>query len=548
MPRFLLSFLLLLVPLSARAEVLFKNFSEVAVVGEVAPEAQAASYALIIANSTYDSEVIPDLPVVENDARAMRKLFEGMGYPAANIKVLENLGRSALEDEVFFFANGLAPEATVVVYYSGHGLTFEGDSQNYIVPVDMQTQVDSSDPTFRSRYFRRKAVPLESAVLDLLKSADPAGVVVFYDACRNAPFAVDPNARKSIGATSSFTPARVEGTAIFYSARRGQESIARLEGDGSDVNLSLYTRVLVSELSANPAIRLRDLHPRLNGRVAAMAMEGTGNRRRQDPSMELELDYSRSERHEFCLASVIRDGRAVCAGTGAVAQPVAQPVVTAPGADAAALEQAFWQDVSRRNTRFHYQQYLQAYPQGRYTTHARAALQTLEAQEQAQAELSDWQAAQGANSVAAYGRFLEAYPDSNLAPLARQYVSALEAEARRRADDDAWADAQAAGSIEGYRAYLAAQPSGRYRSEAAARIEALTPKAPVYPVCYVDDVRPPDAWLSLRTSPTNGATIANMPKGTPMELLGPRSGDWLQVRTQYGQGWVSWKVARWIRC
>lgn len=501
MPRLLLCLLLLLCPFAASAEVLFKNFSEVAVVGEVAPEAQAGSYALIIANSDYRSDGIPDLPVVQNDARAVEALFRGMGYPAANIRVLENLGRSELEDEVFFFANGLAPEATVVVYYSGHGLTFEGDSQNYIVPVDMDPQVDSADPAFRARYFQRKAVPLESAVLDLLKSADPAGVVVFYDACRNAPFAVDPNARKSIGALSSFTPARVEGTAIFYSARRGQESIARLEGDGSDVNLSLYTRVLVSELSANPAIRLRDLHPRLNGRVAAMALEGTGNRRRQDPSMELELDYSRSDRHEFCLASVIRDGRAVCAsGNG-----VAQPVVAMPSAGAGALEEAFWQDVRRRNTAFHFEQYLQAYPEGLHAAEARAALQAMAAEQQAKAELSDWQAAQSANSIAGYEGFLEAHPKSPLAPLARQYVAAL-------------------------------------------RAEVQAPKAPEYPVCHVDDVRPPDAWLSLRTSAVKGTTIANMPKGTRLELLGPRSGDWLQVRTPYGTGWVSWKVARWIRC
>ncbi|MBR9763686.1 MAG: SH3 domain-containing protein [Rhodobacteraceae bacterium] len=546
MLRLLIPLCFCLLPLQAPAQVLFKNFSEVAVRGEVAPAAQARSYALIIANSDYDSEVIADLPVTRNDARAMLSLFRGMGYPEENIRVLENLDRRTLEDEVYSFAQGLAEQATVVVYYSGHGLTFDGDSQNYIVPVDMQTDISASDSRARGVFFKRRAFGLEKDILDILKIFDPAGIVVFYDACRNAPFDIDPNARKSVGAEASFVPARVDGTAIFYSARRGQESIARLDSDGADVNLSLYTRVLVSELSANPAIRLRDLHPRLNGQVAALAMEGTGNRLRQDPSMELELDYSRSPRHEFCLASVMRGGEAVCAGPEVTAAPAAAPAPqpAAQAVDAAALELAFWQDVTRRNTRFHYEQYLAAYPGGTYATEAAQAIAQLETRERAEAEMADWQQAQAANSAEGYQRFLAAHPDSAFREMAEQMLGTLRA---TEADEAAWSDAQAQGTAEAFRRYLATQPSGRYRAEADRRLAALSPQ---YPVCHVDDVRPPDAWLTLRSQPGGkaGANLANMPSGTAMELLGPRSGDWLQVRTAYGTGWVSWQVQRWIRC
>ncbi|MGI3165848.1 caspase family protein [Pseudooceanicola sp. 200-1SW] len=544
MLRLLTALCLGLLAAPALAQPLMKNFAEVAVRGEVAPEASANSYALIIANSAYDAEAISDLAVTANDARAMQRLFLGMGYPQGNVALLENLDRDRLEEEVLLFAGRLRPDATVVVYYSGHGLTFEGDPQNYLVPVDMDPNVGTTAVALRQQIFKRRALPLESAVLDILKSVDPAGIVVFYDACRNAPFAVDPDARKSVGGADSFVPARVDGTAIFYSAKRGQESIARLASDGDEVNLSLYTRVLVSELSANPAIRLRDLHPLLNGRVAALAREGTNGSRSQDPSMEQELDYSRAPRREFCLASVLRGGEAVCTG------PEAQPVASAPAAAPAPVvipdvEGAFWAEMRARHTPFHYRQYLQSYPQGAHAAEARTLIAQLEAEAASAAMLGDWQVVQQIDSIDAYRDFAARYPGTAEARLAAQFITLREAELSRAADASAWDAAQRIGTAEAYRDYLGAYPQGSFRAAAQQRIEALTPR---YRVCYVDDVRPPDAWLSLRTAPTRGQTIANMPSGTAMEMLGPVQGDWHQVRTQYGTGWVSWKVARWIRC
>ncbi|MBY5972255.1 caspase family protein [Ferrimonas balearica] len=540
MLRLFFVYLLMALATPALAQPLMKNFAEVTVRGEVAPEASANSYALIIANSAYHDEAISDLAVTANDARAMEKLFLGMGYPAGNVALLENLDRDRLEEEVLLFAGRLRPDATVVVYYSGHGLTFEGDPQNYLVPVDMDPNVGTTAIALRQQIFKRRALPLESAVLDILKSVDPAGIVVFYDACRNAPFAVDPNARKSVGGGDSFVPARVDGTAIFYSAKRGQESIAKLAGDGDEVNLSLYTRVLVSELSANPAIRLRDLHPVLNGRVAALAREGTNGSRSQDPSMEQELDYSRAPRREFCLASVLRGGEAVC--TGPQAQPAAQ--VTAPAA-MPDVEAAFWAEMRARHTAFHYRQYLQSYPEGPHAAEARQLISLLEADAANAEMLREWQAAQQMDELEGYRHFISRYPDTAQARLAEQFITLREAEMARVADAGAWDAAQRIGTVAAYREYLAAFPQGSFRAAAQDRIEALTPR---YRVCYVDDVRPPDAWLSLRTAPTRGQTIANMPSGTAMEMLGPVQGDWHQVRTAYGTGWVSWKVARWIRC
>ena len=83
----------------------------------------------------------------------------------------------------------------------------------------------------------------------------------------------------------------------------------------------------------------------------------------------------------------------------------------------------------------------------------------------------------------------------------------------------------------------------RREREAEARRNRLT-------ICVVDDVRPPDDWLALRTQPTSrgGRRLAKLPKGTRLELTGERVGSWIKVRAWGQEGWVSWKRQHWIRC
>lgn len=77
------------------------------------------------------------------------------------------------------------------------------------------------------------------------------------------------------------------------------------------------------------------------------------------------------------------------------------------------------------------------------------------------------------------------------------------------------------------------------------------PATPANPVCIVYDVRPPDAWLALRTEPSSkrGTRLYKLPSGTRLEMLGQRDGSWHLVRVPDGTvGWVSWYEQRWIAC
>ncbi len=77
------------------------------------------------------------------------------------------------------------------------------------------------------------------------------------------------------------------------------------------------------------------------------------------------------------------------------------------------------------------------------------------------------------------------------------------------------------------------------------------PTKPANPICVVYDVRPPDAWLALRTEPSSktGTRLYKLPSGTAIEMLGPRDGAWYLVRVPDDTvGWVSWQTDRWIEC
>jgi hypothetical protein len=75
--------------------------------------------------------------------------------------------------------------------------------------------------------------------------------------------------------------------------------------------------------------------------------------------------------------------------------------------------------------------------------------------------------------------------------------------------------------------------------------------APSTPECYVDDVRPPDAWLALRSHPSDktGRQLQKLLPGQRFIIEEEAPGAWYFVTLpDRTQGWVSWKVKRWIAC
>lgn len=96
-----------------------------------------------------------------------------------------------------------------------------------------------------------------------------------------------------------------------------------------------------------------------------------------------------------------------------------------------------------------------------------------------------------------------------------------------------------------------AEPAAPEQSQPQPQSQPQTPTGPAAQFCVVYDVRPPDAWLALRSEPTTkrGRRIYKLPSGTRLEMLGPQEGNWHLVRVSDGSvGWVSWYRDRWIAC
>jgi uncharacterized caspase-like protein len=74
--------------------------------------------------------------------------------------------------------NGLRDQTVGLVYYSGHGLQYEGE--NYMVPVDAQIEFEDDIP--------RQCFPIQKIILSNMERSNSRMNILILDACRNNNF------------------------------------------------------------------------------------------------------------------------------------------------------------------------------------------------------------------------------------------------------------------------------------------------------------------------------------------------------------------------
>jgi uncharacterized caspase-like protein len=167
--------------------------------------------ALVIGNGDYEN--LPKLANPPNDAEAIGKLFDRLGFEteATGDRNLKRLKRD-LED----FVEDAEGADVAVLYYSGHGI--EAGGENFLVPVD--ADLSSLDDA------GEKLVPLNAVVARLQKTVPV--VIVLLDACRTDPFPPGSAVRLSADA------APVEVSASGLGEARGVVPLAAVTDDGRD--------------------------------------------------------------------------------------------------------------------------------------------------------------------------------------------------------------------------------------------------------------------------------------------------------------------------
>jgi len=221
------------------------------------PSTQQNRIALLIGNRNYRYAGVLSNPA--NDAQLLAGTLRDVGFKSVTTKT--DLTREQTMQALQEFARAADSAEWAVVYYSGHGIEFNGE--NYIIPVDAQLKTD-------------RDIALETVDVDnVLKSIQGARRLrlVILDACRDNPFASQmkrTTATRSIG----IGLARMEpepGTLIAYAAKHGEFA---LDGTGSN---SPFVEALTQRIRERPAQEIR----RLFDLVRDDVMEST--RRQQQP-------------------------------------------------------------------------------------------------------------------------------------------------------------------------------------------------------------------------------------------------------------------------
>ena len=194
--------------------------------------------ALVIGNDDYEKS--PDLRNAGNDARAIGRRLQELGFSLVGGGVHQNLRRSRMLQLVRGFGDAIGHGDTALFYFAGHGI---GDADgNWLIPVNdgnIQIQEDVRD----------YSVGVD-AVLRRLRNRGEGVNILILDACRNNPL---PNRTRSSSGTRGLK--RMEapsGSFIAYAAAPRQVA---LDGDGRH---GLFTEELLARLG-KPGQRIEDL-------------------------------------------------------------------------------------------------------------------------------------------------------------------------------------------------------------------------------------------------------------------------------------------------
>lgn len=133
--------------------------------------AEAKKLALVIGNGNYVKAEHLDNPVY--DAHAIADKLAKLGF-----KVVEgyDVTEAKLRETIGDFADSLAQADVAVVYYAGHGVTYDGE--NYLLPTDIELK--------RVADLDLHALTV-SSVLKQMSGYDRVNLVIL-DACRENPF------------------------------------------------------------------------------------------------------------------------------------------------------------------------------------------------------------------------------------------------------------------------------------------------------------------------------------------------------------------------
>lgn len=184
------------------------------------------TFAFIVANENY-----PDAPVPYslNDGRMFAQYCKtAFGLPEKNVMLYEDATYGSLismMEKVKGVAEAYEGDATVIIYYAGHGFPDEKQSTAYLLPIDGSgSDITSTGYSLAKLYDELAKMPLKNAV-------------VFLDACFSGAKREDDMLAQSRGVAIKVKQEQPKGNLLVFSASQGDETAHQLE----DMHHGLFT-------------------------------------------------------------------------------------------------------------------------------------------------------------------------------------------------------------------------------------------------------------------------------------------------------------------
>jgi uncharacterized protein YkwD len=210
-------------------------------VGVATNVATSRRSALVIGNAAYEKAPL-DNPV--NDASDMAETLMQLGF---EVTALNDASRREMEEAIETFSQKLRQGGVGLFYYAGHGVQIQGE--NYLIPVGSRIN--------REQDVKYEAVPV-GRVMGGMEDAGNDINIVILDACRDNPFARSVRSAQS-GLASLQAP---RGSLIAYATSPGAVAV-----DGNGRN-SFYTQLLL-EAMRTPGMRVEQVFKQVRKGVLA---------------------------------------------------------------------------------------------------------------------------------------------------------------------------------------------------------------------------------------------------------------------------------------
>lgn len=182
-------------------------------------EVKDKTFVLVISNENYKHE--ESVPYALNDGEVFAVYCEkALGVPNRNIKRLADATLNDMNHELDWLSQVVKAfdgEASVMVYYSGHGMPDENNKEAYLLPVDGYSTDPGSGLSTKLLY-------------DRLNSLQSKRTIVFLDACFSGAKRDGSMMASSRGVALKVKNEPVKGNLVVFSAAQGNETAYPYKG------------------------------------------------------------------------------------------------------------------------------------------------------------------------------------------------------------------------------------------------------------------------------------------------------------------------------